>query len=113
IPNHRNDPTRMPQSAQVRSICPHAHGRQSLAGHVAMITYRSNHLPMLMKIEMANRAVRVVRTFVNQSTCDTNALEMIIVQPDHHWGPKARRQKVVCSNVLLLYQAMKYSMKYA
>ena len=38
---------------------------------------------------------------------------MIMVQPAHQYGPKARRQKVVCSKVLPLYQATKYSMPYA
>ena len=65
---------------------------------------------MLMKIEMMKSAVRLVRIFLNQSSCDTNALQMIIAQPPHHIGPNARRQKVVCSNVLPLYQATKYSM---
>jgi hypothetical protein len=34
---------------------------------------------------------------------------MIMVQPAHHIGPKARRKKVVCSKVFPLYQATKYS----
>jgi hypothetical protein len=46
---------------------------------------------MLMKIEMTKSAVRLRRTFRNQSSCETNALQMIIAQPAHHCGPKARR----------------------
>lgn len=64
---------------------------------------------MLMKIEITNSAVRLVRTFRNHSSCDTKALQMTMVQPPHHMGPKSRRQKVSCSNTLPLYQPMKYS----
>ena len=74
-----------------------------------MMTKRSNHIPILMKIEMTKSEVRLVRTLRNHRSWDTNALQMIMDQPAHHIGPKARRQKVVCSNVLLLYQATKYS----
>ena len=56
-----------------------------------MITKRSNHIPRLMKIEMTNSAVRLVRIFRNQSSCDTKALQMIMVQPAHHIEPNARR----------------------
>ena len=65
---------------------------------------------MLMKIEITNSAVRLTRTFLNQSSWDTRPLQMIMAQPPHHIGPNARRQNVVCSKVLPLYQAMKYSM---
>jgi hypothetical protein len=67
-------------------------------------------MPMLMKIEMMKSAVRLIRIFRNQSNCETKALQMIMVQPAHHMGPKARRKNVVCSKILPLYQAMKYSM---
>ena len=46
---------------------------------------------MLMKIEITKSAVRLVRIFRNQSSCDTKALQMIMVQPAHHIGPNARR----------------------
>src|SRR6185503_15556815 len=68
---------------------------------------------MLMKMEITNRAVMLVRIFRNQSSWDTNALQMIMVQPAHHWGPNARRKNEVCSKGFPLYQAMKYSMAYA
>ncbi len=46
---------------------------------------------------------------MNHSSCGTQALQMIMIQPAHHIGPKARSRRRVCSNVLPLYQAMKYS----
>src|SRR3954453_6887273 len=109
IPNQPKEPARIPQSAQVGFNMPHAQGTKSLLRDETMITYRSNHIPILIKIEITNSEVTLRRIFRNQSSCDTNALQMIMVQPAHHWGPKARRKKVVCSKIFPLYQATKYS----
>ena len=43
-----------------------------------------------MKIEMMNSHVRLRRIFLNQSSCDTKALQMIMIQAAHqHWAEDA------------------------
>src|SRR5262245_57616537 len=96
IPNHPNEPIRIPQSAQVMLGFAQANGRKSLLSDDAMITKRSNHIPTLMKMEMTKSAVRLLRIFLNQSSWDTKALLMIIDQPAHHIEPNGRRKNVVC-----------------
>src|SRR5438309_1629264 len=57
-----------------------------------MITKRSNHMPMLTKIEITNSAVMLVRIFLNQSSRGSNALQMIIVDVALQNDPNARYQ---------------------
>ena len=45
-----------------------------------MITKRSNHMPMLTKIETTKSASRLCRTFLNQNSCGTSTLQLTIVQ---------------------------------
>ena len=45
-----------------------------------MITNRSNHMPMLMTIDSANRIGMLVRAFLNQKTCGLITLQVIMVQ---------------------------------
>jgi hypothetical protein len=58
---------------------------------------------------MTKSDVRLVRIVQNQSSWETNGLQMIKVQPAHQTGQMARRKNVVCSKVFPLYHAMKYS----
>src|SRR5690242_55936 len=80
---------------------------------MAMITKRSNHIPMFTKMEITNSAVRLVRTFLNQRIQGRNQLHTFMVHPAHQKGPKARYQNACRSGVGPPYQAMKYSVKYA
>ena len=45
-----------------------------------MITKRSNHMPMLTKIEITNSTGMLVRTFLNQKSCGESTLQVTIVQ---------------------------------
>jgi hypothetical protein len=55
-------------------------GRKSWCSEVTMITKRSNHIPMLTKIEITNSATTLSRSFLNQKSCGTSTLQLIIVQ---------------------------------
>jgi hypothetical protein len=44
------------------------------------MTKRSNHIPMLTMIEMANISGMLVRTFLNQKSCGKMTLQLTIVQ---------------------------------
>ena len=48
-----------------------------------MITYRSNHMPMLTKIEIANSAGIEYRTLLNQSMTGTKPLQTSMIQVAH------------------------------
>ena len=45
-----------------------------------MMTKRSNHMPMLMRIDATNITGMLVRTLLNQKICGTSTLQKIIVQ---------------------------------
>src|SRR5438552_14956124 len=70
-----------------------------------MITNRSIHIPTFTKIEITNRPVMLVRTFLNHRSHGRNALQMFIVQPPHQNRPNARYQNAVRSGVGPPYQA--------
>ena len=88
---------------------PHDDGRKSRCSDVTMMTKRSNHMPMLTKIDTMKRTTMLVRAFLNQKTCGESTLHVIIVQYAHQYGPKARLMNVNCSYGFWLYQAMKNS----
>ena len=45
-----------------------------------MMTKRSNHMPMLTKIDSTNNAARDERTFLNQKSCGRITLQVTMVQ---------------------------------
>jgi hypothetical protein len=45
-----------------------------------MMTKRSNHMPMLTKIESTNSQASDVRTRLNQNSCGLSTLQLTIVQ---------------------------------
>ena len=45
-----------------------------------MITNRSNHMPMLMKIDTTNRIGMLVRAFLNQKICGLITLQVTMIQ---------------------------------
>ena len=45
-----------------------------------MITNRSNHMPMLTRIETTNIAGMLVRIFLNQKSCGTSTLQVTMIQ---------------------------------
>ena len=59
-----------------------------------MITNRSNHMPMLTRMDMMNTTIRFWRTFLNQNNCGTITLQDIIMTQPHQYGPSARFMKV-------------------
>ena len=62
-----------------------------------MITNRSNHMPMLTKIDTTNTAAKLLRTLFSQSTCGITTLHTTIVQYAGANGPAARLRKTNCS----------------
>src|ERR1044071_1548240 len=77
-----------------------------------MMTKRSNHMPMLMKIEITSSAAGDERTRRDHSTCGTATLQTTIVQNAHAYGPKARLMNTNCSSGLPPYQAVNHSVAY-
>ena len=78
-----------------------------------MMTKRSNHIPMLIRIETTNITGMLVRNFLNQKTCGLRTLQEIIVQYAQAYGPPARFLNTNHSYSFAPYQAMKNSMAYA
>ncbi len=78
-----------------------------------MITKRSNHIPMLTKMEMKNVANKLVRSLCDQNNCGVITLQVIILQYAHQYGPVARLMNAYCSYSTPEYQAMKNSVRYA
>ena len=50
-----------------------------------MMTYRSNHMPMLMKIEVTHIQATFVRHHLNQSGSGDSTLQLIMIQVDVQW----------------------------
>ena len=48
-----------------------------------MITKRSNHMPMLITIEIRNMNGTFVRSFLNQKNCGEITLQLTIIQYAH------------------------------
>ena len=62
-----------------------------------MITNRSNHMPMLMTIDTANRIGMLVRAFLNQKIWGLITLQLIMIQYAQAYGPRARFRNVKSS----------------
>src|SRR3954447_17629306 len=73
-------PTNVPTSMMVGVNMPHDDGRKSRWSDVTMMTKRSNHMPMLMKIDSTNSAARDERTFLSQKSCGRITLQLTMVQ---------------------------------
>src|SRR6266545_2668612 len=69
-------------------------------------------MPMLTKIEITNKAVMLVRIFLDHRSHGSNPLQMFIVQLAHQYGPNARYQNAARSAELPLNQATKFSVTY-
>src|SRR5580658_2253555 len=67
-------PANVHMSTQVGWKNPQEVGRKSRVKLVAIITKRSNHMPMLVVIEITNITHRLVRSFLNQYSCGINTL---------------------------------------
>src|SRR5262249_35837540 len=73
-------PSKHETSQMVGRKYPHDDGRKSRLSEVTMITNRSNHIPMLTKMDITNRSGMLVRNFLNQNSCGQITLHEIIVQ---------------------------------
>src|SRR2546428_10437038 len=103
----------MPQSAQVGWIPVLAQrSNDCSASDTAMMTKRSNHMPMFTKIEITNSATMLVRTLLTHNSQGRIPLQMFMVQLAHQNGPNARYQNAARSCGLPLNQATKFSVTY-
>ena len=57
---------------------------------MAIITKRSNHIPMLVVMLMMNITHRLVRMRLNQYSCGMIRLQVYIDHAAHQYGPNAR-----------------------
>ena len=72
---------------------PHCHGSNSCDSDGTTITNRSNHIPMLMKIERMNSQVGLRRSFCENSDSGSIMLQMSMIHAAQaHW-PNTRFQK--------------------
>src|SRR3954464_7367600 len=77
------------------------------------MTKRSNHIPMLMKIERMNSHVVLRRSFCEKSESGRTMLQMSMIHAAHHHWPNTRFQKYSCSTALPDIQATWNSVRYA
>src|SRR5271157_3325650 len=75
-----NVPTNVMMSMMVGRKYPQDDGKKSRCSEVAIITKRSNHMPMLVVIEITNMIGTLVRIFLNQNNWGIMTLHVIIVQ---------------------------------
>src|SRR5580658_7243421 len=107
-------PRNVPTSMIVGRNRPHALGRKSRLSDDTMMTKRSNHMPMLMKIERTNINGMFVRKRLNQYSCGKRTLGVTIQTHAHQYGPVGRfLRKCAISYSLPENQAMKNSIEYA
>ena len=74
-----------------------------------MMTKRSSHMPMLIRIEMTKSARRLVRTFLENSVSGARQLQKTIVQKNGAYEPTALSRNVPISNELPPYHATQNS----
>src|SRR5687767_4689163 len=80
VKNSPKLPSRHDTSQIVGVKCPQDEGRKSRCSDVVMITNRSNHMPMLMMIDMVNRIGMLVRAFLDQNTWGLITLQETMIQ---------------------------------
>src|SRR5688500_19483 len=78
-----------------------------------MITKRSYHIPMLIRMERMKSHVGLRRSFCEKSDSGKIMLQLSMIHAAHHHWPKTRFQKYACSNSFALYQATQNSIRYA
>src|SRR3954465_4272161 len=78
-----------------------------------MITNRSNHMPMLMKMQRIQINTLLFLTQLDQKNCGMSTLQLTIAKEARQNGPNAGLMNVKISNGLPEYQAMKNSLAYA
>src|SRR5580693_3890075 len=107
-------PVKTPTSMIVGRNRPQELGRKSRFSDRTMMTKRSNHIPMLMRIETTNITGMLVRKRLNQYSWGTTQFGMTIQSHAHQYGPVGRLwRKWAISYSLPEYQAMKNSIEYA
>ena len=106
VKNSPKLPMKTSTSKTVGLKLPQFAGRKSRVRVVTMITKRSNHIPMLTKIEMMKRASGLRRILRNQKNCGEITLQETMIQYAQLIGPRARLINTNCSKGLPLYAAM-------
>src|SRR5215469_324888 len=102
--NQANAPTVMLISVSEGCQKRHCDGSKLDASDPAIITKRSNHIPMFTKIVTMNSGTGLVRTRGENSASGMIQLQSTITQNIHPHGPKYRIWKVICSIGSWLYQ---------
>src|SRR3954468_10683713 len=77
------------------------------------MTNRSNHIPMLTKIEKTNSHWVLRRSFCEKSDSGSTMLQISMIHAAQAHCPNTRFQKYSCSNMLPLIQATWNSVRYA
>src|SRR6478752_1731408 len=80
--NQPNDPSRMPKSTHVGRYPPHCHGSNSCESDGMTMTKRSNHIPMLMKIERMKSQLVLRRSFCEKSESGRTMLQINMIHAD-------------------------------
>src|SRR5690606_13060200 len=111
--NQPNEPAMNAMSTHDGVYVVHCQGSNSCDSDGITITKRSNHIPMLMKIERMNSHIGFRRRFCEKSESGRIMLHVSNVHSAHHHWPNVRFQKYSCSAGTPEYQAMKNSMRYA
>ena len=106
MPNHPNAPTVIPISTGEKLYPPHAAGMNSRESDWKMMLKRSNHIPMLMKIERTKRNGMFVLNDLIQRSCGKIQLQKVIPQNAIQYSPNGRNQNWKRSKVLLLNHAV-------
>src|SRR4051812_44198335 len=89
--NHAKLPAVMAPSTQVGRYAPtHSAGSKLCARELTMMTKRSSHMPMLIRIEMTKSVRKLVRTRFQNSESGTRQLQKTIVQKNGAYAPVAR-----------------------
>jgi hypothetical protein len=103
--NQPNDPTYNEMSQTEGVYSAQEDGRKSRCKLRTIITQRSNHMPILIKIEMIKIAGRFVRIRFDHNSCGMMILHPISVQYDHAYGPIVRLVIRKASYKFALYHA--------
>src|SRR5688572_1726541 len=113
--NHMKNQPKLPRrievSTQLGMYPDHCHGSNSCESDGTMITKRSYHIPMLIRIERMNSQDGFRRSFCEKSDSGKIMLQVIMIHAAHHHCPNTRFQKYDCSNSLALYQAVQNSIR--
>ena len=76
-------PINIPTSTNVGSNRHHVDGKCPLLNTMAIMSKRSNHIPILMAIEIKKDQIKLLRIFLIQSNCGVKILKIINDQNAH------------------------------